>query len=155
MQVDTLGRTYIIHHTSYMSAHGLSTGGVAAGSGVWVHIIVFILVGSYDRMMWGACMDGGHHCLPCCRRSTLLAHTLNTHTHSNPAPASSIQHRSSTSLRFVIGTWNRRLGTIAKSGGFGLAVGVGSWLCHIDDWNVCLAMTARHRAEVDGWGVMV
>ena len=44
------------------------------------------------------------------------------------------------------------LGTIAKSGGFGLAFG--SWLCHIDDWNVCLAMTAKRRTETDGGSVM-
>ena len=39
------------------------------------------------------------------------------------------------------------LGTIAKSGGFGLAF--------IDDWNVCLAMTAKRRTtETDGGSVM-
>jgi hypothetical protein len=39
--------THCIHHTSYMSAHGLSAGGVVAGSGVLVHSIVLILAGSY------------------------------------------------------------------------------------------------------------
>jgi nitrate/nitrite transporter NarK len=43
------------------------------------------------------------------------------------------------------------LGMIAKSGGFGsgwpLAAGYAT--SHIDDWNECIAMSAR-RAEADG-----
>jgi hypothetical protein len=138
MQVDTLGRTYIIHHTSYMSAHGLSTGGVAAGSGVWVHIIVFILVGSYDRMMWGACMDGGHHCLPCCRRSTLLAHTLNTHTQQ---PSTSLKHTAS--FLHIASLRNRNMESASRHD-------CEKWRFRVGRWRWQLAMSHRRLECLSG-----
>ena len=72
-----------------MSAHGLSTGGVVAGSRVLVRSIVLILAGSYDL---GAGVDGGRHGLPRSLRLTLLVCTLHTHTQQ---PSTSLKHPAS------------------------------------------------------------